>query len=323
MACQRPIGLYLSRVSRFVIHGVRTTPSELSEQLPLSGYTIDRRTDRDGNGAYLYARLDTPVKHWLPIDFDFSRTDSRQLCRDERGVFIWVSAVVLGTRTLGEQPYAGMRNFGIDLGYALDASLEQDAVVDPVKVDWVGLVEIDDADEAGLAAAAQTTSAPHISIADDFRRELRSVAATLAALTGTDPDTVALPPQVRSDGTSAQLDTAFYDASSDVLRYHSWDPLQGWADFETRDPDELMYWIVDDMASAMAWRWAQASPAHAMLSRELALRTLWMPFWHMLVHALRPEWGRRTRETIRVLAHADPHPPPLGQTDHPTHGNNP
>jgi hypothetical protein len=318
-------------VSRFVICRVRTAPRELSDQVPVSGYTVDSRTDRNGNGAFFYARLDAPLRYWLPRDFDHARCDPAWVYRDGHGTFLLVWAVVLSAHGLGERPYVGMRNFGVDLAYVIDASLDQDTVVDPAKIEWVGQVEIDDADGAApshptdehrgeVPVAAPSGAAPFPFAANDFQRELNSWTAALAALAGAHGDDVQAPPRREPENAGVEDGVAFYSLGADVLRYHTWDPLQGWINCETRDPDELLYWIVDDIASVTAWRWAQSTPAYAAMSHELALRTLWMPLWHLLVHALQPEWGRRTRETIRILAHASPHPPPTGGPSTGVHG---
>jgi hypothetical protein len=46
--------------------------------------------------------------------------------------------------------------------------------------------------------------------------------------------------------------------------------------------------------------------AYTAMSDDRARRTLWMPYWHILMHALRPGGGgSRTRDTIRAIAQHD------------------
>jgi hypothetical protein len=136
--------------------------------------------------------------------------------------------------------------------------------------------------------------------------------AALASLIGEQlAGNVVTPRRVESD--TGPLDgMPAYSLGTDVLHYQTWDPIHGCVGRETADPDELRYWIVDDIASGLAWRWAQTAPSYAAMSEQRALRTRWMSFWRILMHALRPDWGRRTRETIRVLAQSNPRPPQIG-----------
>jgi hypothetical protein len=85
----------------------------------------------------------------------------------------------------------------------------------------------------------------------------------------------------------------------------------------TTDPDELLYWVVDEIARGLAWTWAQNAPAYAAMSPQQARKTLWLPCWHILIHGLRPDWSKRTRETIRTLAQGFPLHPGAG----PPHGS--
>ena len=141
-----------------------------------------------------------------------------------------------------------------------------------------------------------------------FQPVLDQMTATLADLAGKHLSGDAMVPQRIEPGDELSEDTPTYSLHADALHYRTWHPLHGWVQRETTDPDELLYWIVDDVASSIAWRWAQRAPAFADMDQHRAARTLWMPYWHVLMYALRPEWGRRTRESIQLLAQDNPIP---------------
>lgn len=312
---------------RFAIRRLPTGPEELRAQLPITGHTVDRRTDPYGNGEYFYARLDQRLKCRFPPDSNAARSDQQNVDRDDRGPFLWVNAVIISASTPGQQLHVGMRDFAVDLAYVVDPLLADDSFMDPARVDYVGVAEIDD-DVDAINGAAQvlpdlngepdttlsTTSdevaaprfAPH-----DFQTVLDQMAATLTSLAGEHISREAVVPQRIESDTQPAEDTPTYSLGADALRYRTWDPLHGWVLRETTDSDELLYWILDDLASGIAWRWAQHAPAFADMDQHHALRTLWMPYWHVLVYALRPEWGRRTRESIRRLAAGNPTPRPI------------
>jgi hypothetical protein len=316
-------------VSGFVIRRARSGPPELHGQLPASGNTLDSRTDPQGLGAYFYANLTQPLKYRFPPHSNAAHCPPDQLDHDEQGPFMWVTAVVFSAHDRSERPSFGMREFAVDLAYVVDPSLAQDTIVDWAKIDLVGLAEIDDADDADgtldgatgardLAGATGTVISPDplavgepvpatpIVSPEDFEREVGSATAALAALVGDQLGrTVVAPQRLDSNQDPVGGTAAAYRLGAEVLQYHGWDPQRGRTWWETTSPDELLYWIVDEIASKLAWRWAKQTPSYTAVSEQQAIRTLWMPYWHILVHALRPEWGSRTRATIRELAARD------------------
>ena len=296
---------------RFAIRRLQKGPEELRAQLPITGHTVDRRTNPHGQGEFFYARLDQRLKYRFPRESNAARSAAERADRDDRGPFVWVSAVILSAYTPGQQLHFGMRDFAVDLAYVVDPSLADDSFMDPARVDYAGVVEIDDnVDDVEASPVngnhATTTIAPEIAAPlvspTDFQLALDKMTAALTALTGKQSVGDAVVPQ-RIESDDEPIDgTPTYSLDADALRYRTWDPLHGWVLRETTDSEELLYWIVDDVASSIAWRWAQQAPAFAQMDEHRALRTLWMPYWHVLMYALRPEWGRRTRESIRRLA---------------------
>lgn len=139
---------------------------------------------------------------------------------------------------------------------------------------------------------------------DEFDRDVADIASQLGRLAGNRGDRVVTPERVLA-GQPPVHGRPTYCIGPDTLRYHREDQTAGWESRETADPDELLYWIADDIASALAWDWAHAAPARNVLSDGEVRRTLWMPYWHIIMHGLRRDWSARTRARIRTLASND------------------
>lgn len=137
-------------MSRFVISNLRVGPEEFREQLPVTGTTIDVRTDPDGQ-QYFYARLDGPIKHQIDTHFDTSACSPEQLGADANGPFLWVTDIVMRSSTPGEQPHYGMHRFPVDLAYAIDLSYIDDPALDFGKILPIATAEIDDVPAAAPA----------------------------------------------------------------------------------------------------------------------------------------------------------------------------
>ncbi|MBX9918660.1 MAG: hypothetical protein K2Y33_02335 [Mycolicibacterium frederiksbergense] len=142
-------------MSRFVISNLRVGPEELREQLPVTGTTIDVRTDPDGQ-QYFYARLDGPIKHQIDTHFDTSACSPVQLGADANGPVLWVTDIVMRSSTPGEQPHYGMHRFPVDLAYAIDLSYIDDPALDFGKILPIATAEIDDVPDDALADATPT-----------------------------------------------------------------------------------------------------------------------------------------------------------------------
>ena len=72
---------------------------------------------------------------------------------------------------------------------------------------------------------------------------------------------------------------------------------------QTVDADELLYWIVDDAARAIAWNFAYRSPAARGADADTLKATVALPLWAAFVSALDPRWGSKTQATIDALLH--------------------
>ena len=88
----------------------------------------------------------------------------------------------------------------------------------------------------------------------------------------------------------------FYQVHPDGrYSYEAWDRGSPCIQRYTRDVDELLYWIVDDMARQLAI--AQASRAAEYKTIDDA-RRLWFPMWQGWIATLNPHWGARTQQYI-------------------------
>lgn len=269
-------------MSRFVIRRVRTGPPDLDAQLPITGCTVDTGSpdgDSPDDDAY-HATLDRPLRYGTPA-----------------AGFLEVRRVVLHPHNPQEQPYAGMRAFPFRLSLIVDGA---------AAIENIAVIEIDDQDDAQTAPDAEgrlPVSSVPAALAEEFTARLDHTLSQLARLAGGHTRAEMVEPR-RADTTEhvAAQTIPIYSLTPGHLRYHTHDPLEGWVERETTDPDELLYWVVNDIASEVAWRWARQTPAFSTMSERRAQRTLWLPYWHILMHGLRPEWGSRVREIIRALA---------------------
>ncbi|XTP38455.1 hypothetical protein ACORG1_33950 (plasmid) [Mycobacterium sp. TJFP1] len=165
-------------MSRFVISNLRVGPEEFRDQLPVTGTTIDVRTDPDGQ-QYFYARLDGPIKHRIDTHFDTSACSTEQLGADANGPFLWVTDIVMRPSTPGEQPHYGMHRFPVDLAYAIDLSYLDDPALDFGKILPIATAEIDDVPDDALADATPSPADGDAATALDVPEPVSTPAADL------------------------------------------------------------------------------------------------------------------------------------------------
>ncbi|MDM2448152.1 hypothetical protein PP556_25155, partial [Mycobacteroides abscessus] len=105
-------------------------------------------------------------------------------------------------------------------------------------------------------------------------------------------------PAVDAPGAAYTLD------AENSLHYRCMDVLTGQPGTrQTVDADELVYWIVDDAARAVAWSFAYRSPAARGTGADTLKATVALPLWAAFVSALDPRWGSKTQATIDALLH--------------------
>jgi hypothetical protein len=274
-------------VSKFIIRSASSGPADLLAGVPLRATTLRCLPDTNGQGEFWCARLEEPLKYRLDADFDTRRCQPEFLGRDEQGQFLWIQIIVVSGRGK-DRLHPGMRSLPVDLAYVVDHTLGQDSALYREKVETVAAVEIDDVEQPVRRPSAE-----------EFHLRLLQLVAQLATLTGQHPGMEDVPEPLESRrGSSRRV----YDLRSEDLRYFSRDWVaKNWGWRTTSDPDELLYWIAEDLAEILAWAWTQKSPSYKTMDQPQARELLWMPQWQTLMTALNVEWGKRTGEQIAAL----------------------
>ncbi|WP_342314747.1 immunity 63 family protein (plasmid) [Mycobacterium avium subsp. hominissuis] len=306
-------------MSRFVIQSAQSGPPGLPSQLPIAGQTVNVLTGRLGAPAF-HARLDAPLRFYLDPTFDGRGIAAERLGRDERGPFLWVSEIVMSAHRADEQPYPGMTNFAMDV-HAVLAPVDTDPDANEILTTPMALVAVDDAPEApeavpGEAAgpppadaeqraarptAARTAAPPAPAPSAggpateaDVQRSLTQIRGQIATLLGWPLTGIPEPKCVKAGQEKKQGGPA-YSVSRGTMRYFTNDLWDGYVLRQTTDVDELLYWIADDVTRSAAWEWTTRTPTFDTVDRNDARRVIAIPMWHTLMHALRYDWGRRTR----------------------------
>lgn len=135
---------------------------------------------------------------------------------------------------------------------------------------------------------------------DEFHTHLYRLVNELTGIAGRHPGLGPLLPREFTPGTDTTEQAAF-NLDNLPLKYRSWEPRAGWITRSTNDFDELLYWIIDDMARMLAWRLTVNAPSYAKVKATRAQSMLFFPYWRALVFALDPHWGEQTAATIGEL----------------------
>ncbi|MBU8820313.1 immunity 63 family protein [Mycolicibacterium goodii] len=267
-------------VSAFSIRELRAGPVELRRVLPATARVLRKLTGPRGRGELFCARLEQPVKYLLPADFDTRRCQREFLGYEESSPFLWVHIIVVAAHNPGERLHGGMTRFPVDIAYVVDLTLGQDTTLDPAKVDYVAIAEVDDSSENVRKS--------------DIAESINAIASSLSSLSGLDPGSNAPRPL----GAGALSDGQRLYELGAVFRYYS-DDGTGWSWRLTGDLDEFLYWIADDIARELAWQWAQRAPSFAELDDVQRRALLWVPQWCALMTALNPRWGQRRNRALQ------------------------
>lgn len=134
--------------------------------------------------------------------------------------------------------------------------------------------------------------------AEEFRLALDGAISRLAALTGTPVADVPRPQEVKARKHSRHRGSGPTYSVGREVRYHTADPVHGLVWKESGDPDEALYWMVDDVARSLALAWARRTPAAAAMSGQQVRWSLAIPMWQTLMTALDARWEVRTRSRI-------------------------
>lgn len=169
---------------RFVISALRESGhgsvQRLTEwTLPISGTAGEDITDSDGD-SWFYTELDAPISYMMPAAVGAMSGPGTTP----------VTEVLLRPHFLDEQPTPGMRSFLMDFAVVLDPSMRASGVIDLNRVDYIAVVEVDDAGPVEKKAAARPTEKPAESVAPPATSEVPET------LTAVDPMEAPVPAPV-------------------------------------------------------------------------------------------------------------------------------
>ncbi|WP_454231372.1 hypothetical protein [Mycolicibacterium fortuitum] len=269
-------------VSSLAFRDLPAGPAELRDELPLVATVLRVIPGPQGRGEFWCARLERPVKYRIGDAFDTTRCQPEFLGHDSAGQFLWIQIIVMSAHHPGQRIQPGITTgMQVDVAYVVDLTLGQDSALDPAKVDYAGIAIVDD--QPGLLA-----------VRAGLIDRVQSLVSALKELSGQDlADHVPQPL-----GPNAVQGDKLYAITSAHLRYYdgSHDTGQGWR--STTDPDELLYWIADDLARDAAWEWTQRTPSAVRMDQHQLRDLLWIPQWLLLLTALDPRWAQRTRRSV-------------------------
>ncbi|QEN17523.1 hypothetical protein ACRDU6_00875 (plasmid) [Mycolicibacterium sp. ELW1] len=319
---------------KLVVRDATSGPEDLQLATPAQAVTLGNLASGEGGPAVWCAQLEQPIKHRIGQPADPCRYQAEYLDRDEFGLFLWVYFIAVkphGSATVTAQEHSAVA----ELAYVVDPSLGYDTVLDSTKVDWVGTVSVDFAAKEPrtppeLAPQAQPALPPRPDpppleriharppaspverlgvdgtevSTERFRHALDGAIATIADLTGMSRNDLPHPQEVKAHKHSRarRRDTgALYSFKGAELRYSTTDPARGAVWLSTTNPEEALYWMVDDVARLAAVAWAQRCPAAWVMGRAQVQWMLAVPMWQTLIAALNTQWAGNTRTRISAL----------------------
>jgi hypothetical protein len=316
---------------RFVIREVTAANSvHVDEVVGTEAVVVTAMPTTDGQTVYC-AQLAQPITHQIDPAQRY-RYDPAYVAEDHTGTFAWSYFVTVHPH----QPSAlhpGATDVAAELAFVTDLTLSADAYFDSNKVEWAATVVID-ADTADTGAEQTAPAAPPATdqerppqatadmsmpaplgpapsqllqhgdntvSSQEFAYALDAAISTAAALTGTPAESIPRPQEVKPRKHSHHRGAGPSYSIGSEFRYHTADPIQGLIWKSTTDPEEALYWIVDDIARSIAITWAHRTPAAATMNDRQLRWTVAVPFWHTLMTALDPRWEATTRARIAEL----------------------
>ncbi|MGV0583002.1 hypothetical protein BKG69_06450 [Mycobacteroides chelonae] len=296
----------------------------LAAELPISATELGMLDgDADHPVQFCSVLLEPPVKHRFDAS-DAARYEREYCDRDDDGEFFMVHVALLGPRRPGVSLAPGARDVLVDVAYVVDLSLEEDGVLNSAKVDWAGGAIVDVAGEAVADRVADTSEGqPDQPIASGpmsapvpaasapepgspgssewIREQLDVRIAVLSRLAGEVAISEVPVPTELAKGERHSNTAPQYVLDGAQFWYHTRDPKKGFVWKTTNNPNELIYWCIDDVARGLAWRWTQQTATYKTMPPAMAQRTLWAPYWQLLMNALDTKWGAITGRNIRDL----------------------
>lgn len=289
-------------MSRFVLTYVDSGPRDLSGQLPIYGALLFTVTSQRRDDCWL-AQLDQAIRYHPPAELDRTLLHPLPIHHGPDGDFVWIHQFLIYPRLAGASIQAGAKSTAVHIHYVVDITARPDGQLDYDKTQYIGTGVID---EISLTVAAPlgppvapppaAAEPPWLISGHAFRCELDVTVAQLATLAR------AHPRSIPGEGAHRASDTgAFYVIEPTKLTYSTVDPENGPHVRDTTDPDDLLYWIVDDLARTLAYEAATANTAYSHAAGDI--RNLWLLHWTYLMAAISPDWGVRTH--TRLAAQID------------------
>lgn len=322
----------------FTIRSAGGADHGLSVDSPITATELSLIAGDSTHTEYCCVLVEPPIKHRITAA-DITRYEREYCDRDDEGDFFMVHIAVLGTRSPHDALVPGARGVRVDIAYVVDLSLEEDSELDPAKVTWMGPALVDVADDTpadagmdtpeGQGSADDAPSAPsssfsppsspqaagtppggpaeparpagEIGSSEWIRLQLDVRIGMLGRLAGEVALSQVPVPTELAKGEPQSTTEPQYVIDGNQFWYHTRDPQEGFVWKTTTNPNELIYWCVDDVARGLAWRWTQQAPTYKTMSPAVAQRTLWAPYWQLLMNALDTKWGAITGRNIRRL----------------------
>ena len=288
---------------QFVIRELADGPADLRDQLPVTLSALNPLSSSTSGQQFWCAQLEHPVKYRFSAQNRPDGMDPGFVDEDHEGTFLWVYVLVLTNQSSADLQ-AGMHAITADVGYVTDLSLGSDTSFDSDKVRWVAEAQVDV--EAGPGSAPATPPADTAgsgatgALGTFVDSHVQLYLTQLAALAGTQfSDDIPRAVQI-SEGQDPPAGRPAYVVAGTQLRYHTLSAAtNSWGWRTTDDPDQLVYWILDDLVRSLAYRWATTAPAATLLDKQGINTLLWIPYWLTLLAALNPQWRSTTEAAIR------------------------
>ncbi|MFC7673256.1 hypothetical protein ACFQWH_09255 [Mycolicibacterium sp. GCM10028919] len=132
-------------MARFVLTEMDIGPDDLYAQLP--ALVVDARMfPGDDRPDYCIGLLERPLRFQPPATFDMARADPRCIGDDVGSRFLWIYALVVCPRIVGDRFHRGMTNLVVNVAYVIDSSQAGDKALHFEKCEPVGFGYITDPD---------------------------------------------------------------------------------------------------------------------------------------------------------------------------------
>jgi len=134
---------------RIAIDRLDSELPELTGRVPLLG-DLRRVIPGPDRSDYCLVVLDAPIPFLPPENFDWSVTQPEfRETRADGVAFLWVNALVICSRIVGEQIAPTMRDLQINLAYVVDNTLGRDATLDFSKIYFANIATLNLAPDQG------------------------------------------------------------------------------------------------------------------------------------------------------------------------------